>query len=153
MSLCGIIPVYSVCVPWLDGRAGSEVNTGCIFPQSVLAATTLMGGRAGVGRARARARYKPGFFLCSVDIIALSQGRTQGAGAGALRELGFSQVLRQFLLWFGMCCGFRAWSCISVLRSLFPQYVHLGQRLAGSRGVGATSLSRPCLLLSVHSDA
>ena len=43
----------------------------CIFPQGVLVATALVGGRPGVGGARARARCKPGLLLCSMTVTAL----------------------------------------------------------------------------------
>ena len=51
MSLC------SLHVPSCFGRsaAGSEVSTVWIFPQGVLAANTLVGGRAEVGVATVRA--------------------------------------------------------------------------------------------------
>ena len=71
-SLC------SLSVPsGFDGRGGSEVSTGHIFPQDVLAAITLVGDGAGVGVARARARCEPGLLLCSVVVTTLSR-----AGSG-----------------------------------------------------------------------
>ena len=36
------------------GRAGSEVSIVCVFPWGELAASVLVGGRAGVGGARGR---------------------------------------------------------------------------------------------------
>ena len=51
----------SACASGFGGRAVSEVSMGCMFLQGVLAATTLVGGRAGVEGARARARLKSGF--------------------------------------------------------------------------------------------
>ena len=55
-------------------RAGCEVSIGPIFPLGVLAATTLVGGKAGDGGARARARCELGLFLSSMAIITLSGG-------------------------------------------------------------------------------
>lgn len=55
------------------GRDGSEVSMGHVFPWSVLANTTLEGGRDEDGVARTRARFKLGFLLCSVAISSLSR--------------------------------------------------------------------------------
>lgn len=60
-----------------EGPYGSEVSMGHIFLQEVLAATTLVGGRAEDGVTRARAICEPGFLLCSVAVTALSR-----AGSG-----------------------------------------------------------------------
>ena len=66
-SLC------SLCVPsGFGGRARSEVSIGCAFPQGVLAAIMLVGGGAGYGGARARARCELGLLLYSVAITTLS---------------------------------------------------------------------------------
>ena len=89
MSLC------SLHVPsGFGGRTGSEMSMGCVFTWGVLAATTLMGGRAGDGGARAGARCELELLLCSVAITTLSGGGIGdiGVGAGPLRELDFSQV-------------------------------------------------------------
>ena len=69
-----------------DGRAGAEMSTGYIFSLRVLAASMLVGGKAGVGGARTGARCEPGLLLLRGGAGA------QGARAGALRELGFSLV-------------------------------------------------------------
>ena len=64
-SLC------TLCVlSGFDGRAGSEMSKGHIFPQGMLAAITLIGGGAGDGGARARARCDLG-LLFSVAVTAL----------------------------------------------------------------------------------
>ena len=42
------------------GRTGSEVSMYCIFPWGVMAATALVGCRAGVGGTRARAMCEQG---------------------------------------------------------------------------------------------
>ena len=50
-----------VCAQWFVGRDGSEVNVGHVFPQGVLAVITLLGGGAGDGGARSRARCEQSF--------------------------------------------------------------------------------------------
>lgn len=62
-----------------------------------------MGGRAGVGGPKTRARCKQGLLLCSVAIATLlgGKGGAGGTGAGSLRELGFSWVWLQSPLWLG----------------------------------------------------
>lgn len=72
VSLCSLL-VSSGFV----GRAESEVSTGYIFPQGVLAVTTLVAGRARDGGDRARARCELAFLLCSMAIATLS-----GVGPG-----------------------------------------------------------------------
>ena len=63
--------LYSLCVlSGFDGRAGFDVNSS-LFPQGVLAAITLVGGRAGDGGARAIARCELGLPLCSVAVFTL----------------------------------------------------------------------------------
>ena len=62
VSLCGL------CVP--SGRAESDMSTGRVFPQGVLAAITLVGGGAGAGGAGARGRCERG-LLSSVAYTAL----------------------------------------------------------------------------------
>ena len=65
--------LYSLCVlSGFDGRAGSEVNTSHILPQSVLEAITLVEGGAGHGGAGARGRCKLGLLHSSVANTALS---------------------------------------------------------------------------------
>ena len=54
-----------------------EVRTGCIFPWGIVAATTFVGGRDGVGGVRTRARCNPELPLCSMAVTVLS-----GVGAG-----------------------------------------------------------------------
>ena len=66
-------------------RAGPEMSTGYIFLWGVLAATTLMGGRAGVGGARARSRCNLGRLLCSLAVTAL-WGAGSGPGRGWIRS-------------------------------------------------------------------
>ena len=51
-----------------DGRLGPEVGMGLVFPGSVLAATALVGGRAGPEGTRVRARCKPSFLPGSVAV-------------------------------------------------------------------------------------
>lgn len=85
----------SLCSPHapsgFDGRPGPEVGMGLVFPGSVLAATALVGGRAGPEGTRVRARCKPGFLPGSVAVEDYQQkGWAQEAAAGALKELGFS---------------------------------------------------------------
>ena len=64
--------LYSLCVLSHFGRrAGFDVNTSPFFPQGVLSATTLVEGGAGDGGARAGARCKAGFPLCSVALATL----------------------------------------------------------------------------------
>ena len=56
---------YSLYVPsGFGGRAGFDVKTSHIFPHSVLAAITLVGGGAGDEGPRAIARCKLGSLLC-----------------------------------------------------------------------------------------
>ena len=57
--------LYIVCT-FFGGRAGSDINTGHIFLQRVLAAITLMGGGAGDGGARAGVRCEAGLAIFSV---------------------------------------------------------------------------------------
>lgn len=66
-----------------EGPYGSEVSMGHIFLQEVLAATTLVGGRAEDGVTRARAMCEPGFLLCSVAVTALSRA---GSGPKVLKQ-------------------------------------------------------------------
>lgn len=66
-----------------DGRAGPEVSGDCIFSQGVLAATTVVGGRAGVGGATARA--SPRLHTSCHPIVGGVE--SQVAGVGVLREL------------------------------------------------------------------
>ena len=54
------------------GRAGYDVNTSEVFPQGVLAAITLVGGRAEDGGGSAGARCELGFPFCLVVLTALS---------------------------------------------------------------------------------
>lgn len=65
----------------------------------MLAAATLVGGSTGVGRARARVKCEPGLLLGS------GGAQTQGAGAGALRELCFFPALCLSLPWLGAWPG------------------------------------------------
>lgn len=52
MCPCVGVSLCSLCVPSdFGGRVRSEVSASCIFPWAVLVATTLMGGRAGIGGA------------------------------------------------------------------------------------------------------
>ena len=55
----------------------------CIVPWGVLAATFLVGDKAGVGEARGKARCKLGLLLCSVAVFAL-----MGAGVDGLNLRG-----------------------------------------------------------------
>ena len=67
----------NVLISSFGGRAESKVSKGSIFPQGVLAATAFVGGKAGVGGARARIRCEPELLLCSVVFTTLS-----GSGLG-----------------------------------------------------------------------
>ena len=60
------------------GRSGSEVSMGQVLLWDVLAAITLVGGRA-----RARARCEPGFLLYSVAINHPIRGKANCQGIGA----------------------------------------------------------------------
>ena len=74
LKLCPYVSVslFSLCVPSDFGRrAGFDMNTSHVFPQGVLAAVTLVGGRAGDGGAKARTRCEVRLPLCSVTITAL----------------------------------------------------------------------------------
>lgn len=51
-----------------------------LFPYFVLVATTLVGGRDGVGGARARARHEQGLLLCSVTVSSLSGVESMAEG-------------------------------------------------------------------------
>lgn len=73
---------WSGVLVW-EGPYGSEVSMGHIFLQEVLAATTLVGGRAEDGVTRARAICEPGFLLCSVAVTALSRA---GSGPEVLKQ-------------------------------------------------------------------
>ena len=88
-SLCGNIPVQSVCASGCDGRAGCEGSTGCVFPWRVVA-TALVEGTARIGGAEARARCEPELLLCSATVTARSGA--SGREAGAPRECGFPWV-------------------------------------------------------------
>ena len=55
-SSCGSIPVSLHMPRGFGRRVGSEMNTGHVFLEGVLTATALVRGRAGVERARDRAR-------------------------------------------------------------------------------------------------
>ena len=69
--------LYNLHVPsTFGGRAGFDVNASHIFPEGVLAAIPLAGGRAGEGGARAGARCEPGLPLCSVATTVLSGVRS-----------------------------------------------------------------------------
>lgn len=58
MSLRGEIPIQSACAHGFGGKAGLILNTGHIFPESMMVAITLVGGVAQDGGARARAGYE-----------------------------------------------------------------------------------------------
>lgn len=122
VSLCNLL-VHS----GFGGRAGPEMSMGCIFPWGVLAATTLVGGRAGVRGTRTKARCKSGLFLSLVAVIPLSW---VGLGAEELeQELSGNWVSPWYKgslhLGLGHGWGLRAWCCTSVLVSLFPWYAYL----------------------------
>ena len=53
------------------GTARFDMNRSHIFPQCVLAAITLVGGGAGDGGSRDRAKCEAGIPLCSVAITTL----------------------------------------------------------------------------------
>ena len=65
MCLCKSNTMQSACAQWLVQKCYSWSEYG------VLAATTLMGGRAEVGGARTRSRCIPAFLLCSMSITNL----------------------------------------------------------------------------------
>ena len=84
-SLC------SLCVPrGFDGTARSGMSMCYIFYQSVLGATTLAWGKAGVGGVRARARCKVGLLQGYVVISPMAKSR---AGAWwVVPQFGMSPV-------------------------------------------------------------
>ena len=61
----------SMCPVALEGRAGFDLNTGHIFPESMLVAITLVGGVVGDKGPRARARCDLGLRLCLVAVTSL----------------------------------------------------------------------------------
>lgn len=77
MSLCSL-SVLTV----FGGRAGSEVNTGHIFPQGRFTAITLVGDGAVDGGARARASFELD-LLCSMVVTALFG---MGSGPNVLEQ-------------------------------------------------------------------
>lgn len=54
-----------------DGRTGSDLSKGHVFPQVLLAATILVGGWPGNEEASTKASCELGLFLCSVAVYAL----------------------------------------------------------------------------------
>ena len=92
-----------------------EVIKGQIFPWDVLAATTLMQGKARVEGAGAKAKCNLTLLLCSVAITILSGDKVQEVGTGALR-VGFLQDFSSG--WLGpealglqFCAGFTFPKC------------------------------------------
>ena len=76
----------SLCSPHtpsgFDGRTEPEAGMVPVFPRSVLAATALVGDRAG-SETRVRVRCKPGFLLGSVAVEDLS---AEGLGPKKLEQ-------------------------------------------------------------------
>ena len=58
-------------------RARSEMSTGQILPQGVLAASTMVEGHAGFGGDRTGTRCEPGLFLGPMEVSIL-WGQGQG---------------------------------------------------------------------------
>ena len=81
VSLC------SVHVPGgFGGRAGLELSGDCVVSQGVLAATAVMGGRAGVRGATARPRCQPGLLLGSIPVATLLWKEQKPSGrSGSLK--------------------------------------------------------------------
>ena len=73
--LCGNIPVQTASAQCL-WRAGFDMEASHIFPQSVLAAITLVGGGAGDGMASAGAGCEAILSLFSVALTTLSGARS-----------------------------------------------------------------------------
>ena len=79
VAYCGLkgcsyvgISLCRLCVPSVsDGGAGFDVDASHVFPQSVLAAITLVGGVADDWGARVCAGCKAGLPLCSVAVATL----------------------------------------------------------------------------------
>ena len=86
VSLCGSVPIQSVCVQWLWWEGWIWSDPESCPPQGGLAAITMVLGRTGGGLARARASYEPGLLLCSVANTPLFGigVRSQVTGAEAL---------------------------------------------------------------------
>ena len=63
--------MWCACTQLLWWESWSEVSMGCPFPWDVVAATTSVGNRAGVGGAGVRARCKPVLLLCLVAVTIL----------------------------------------------------------------------------------
>lgn len=92
--LCVGVPLCSMHVPTsFDGRAGSELSTGHIFLQCVLAVITLAWGEFGDGVARDRARCELGLILWSVAISTLFG---VGLGRKVLKQKPWVADLSQF---------------------------------------------------------
>ena len=62
-------PVQTLAHSGFGGRVGSETS---MSSHRCAGSPTLVGGRAGVGAARARARCKLELLLCSMAVITLS---------------------------------------------------------------------------------
>lgn len=86
---CVEASLFSLWVP--SGFSGFDMSIRYIFSLGALVTTTLVGGRAGVGRARIRASCKLELLPDLVVVASLLRGRvrTQRAGAGSLSELDF----------------------------------------------------------------
>ena len=66
--------LYSLCVPsGFDVKAGFQVNISHIFPQGILAAVTLVGGKTEDDGTRARASCELMLPICLVAGTMLSQ--------------------------------------------------------------------------------
>lgn len=64
--------LYRLHIPSaFDGRAGFDMDPTHVFPQGVLAAMTLVEGRAGDEGATARAIREARLLLCSVAVTTL----------------------------------------------------------------------------------
>ena len=67
----------SLCVlSGFGGRAGSDVSTGHVFPQDVLAAITLVGGGAGDGGVGPEPGMSQVFYAQWLSLPYLGQGKS-----------------------------------------------------------------------------
>ena len=72
--------MLSVCAQWLWWESWICSERGYIISQCALAATALMGGTAGVGWARDRARCVPGLLPGSMAVSVLLGGGVEPEG-------------------------------------------------------------------------
>ena len=88
MSLCGEIPIQSARAHGFGGKAGFILNTGHVFPESMMVAITLGGGVAQDGGARARAGYE---LLSDPLLSSPFQGQGQDSNSWSTSPRGQSE--------------------------------------------------------------